>query len=130
MIRTLLTVFVLSLLSTPVLGEWKEMGNDSLGNTFYVDFDTIKQHQGYVFWWMLFDLLKPSSDGTISGKVYSQGDCNLFWYKNLNQLYFNEPMGKGTNIGKSNLTMEWKSLSPNGNRVDEKMLKSVCAYVK
>ena len=130
MIRTLLTVLVLSLLSTPVLGEWKEMGNDPGGNTFYVDFDTIKQHQGYVFWWMLFDLLKPSSGGTISGKVYYQGDCNSFRVKSLNQLYFNEPMGKGTNIGKSKGGTEWKSLSPNKNRMQEKLLKSVCAYAK
>ena len=54
-------------LSTPVFADWTQVGVNVDGNTFYVDFDTIKQHQGYVFWWMLFDLLKPSSDGTISG---------------------------------------------------------------
>ena len=53
--KTLLTIstLIFSLMfSYPSWGEWKEMGNDPGGNTFYVDFDTIKQHQGDVIGFM------------------------------------------------------------------------------
>jgi len=63
MIRTLLTVLVFSLLSTPVFADWTKIGTSEYGNTFYVDFERIRKHGGYVYWWELIDYLKPSERG-------------------------------------------------------------------
>ena len=127
MIRTLLTVLVLSLLSTPVLGEWKKVSKNVEGDTFYVDFERIRKHGGYVYWWDLTDRLKPGKFGHLSGKVYRQGDCKLFRYKGLSYSHHKEPMGRGT--GDINtLKEDWYYPSPNSS--GETVLKSVCAYAK
>ena len=53
----LMATLALSLpFSSACFAEWTEVTKNVHKTTFYVDFDTIKQHQGYVFWWMLFDL--------------------------------------------------------------------------
>ena len=49
-ILTLLTVLVLSLLSSPVFAGWTKVEESVTGSTFYVDFDRIKKHDGYVYW--------------------------------------------------------------------------------
>jgi hypothetical protein len=56
----------------------EEGGWDVEGNTHYVDFERIKKHDGYVYWWDLTDLLKPNEYGILSGKAYKQGDCKSF----------------------------------------------------
>jgi len=48
MIRTLLTVLVLSLLSTPVFADWTKVSENVDGDTFYVDFERIRKHGGYL----------------------------------------------------------------------------------
>ena len=135
MIRTLLTVLVLSLLSTPVFGEWKKVSMGVDGTTNYVDFERIRKHGGYVYYWELKDIILPNRRNTpntiesISGKTYIQGDCKLFRFKNLSASIHKEPMGGGTpSISSNTPDKEWNYPSPNS--VDETLLKSVCAYAK
>ena len=127
---TLLTVLVLSLLSTPVFADWTKVDESVKGNTFYVDFERIRKHGGYVYWWDLSDYLKPTKYGDLSSKVYNQGDCKLFRYKVLSTSLHKEPMGGGT--GKSVPVPEkhkdWKYSSPDSS--GEEVLKSVCKYAK
>ena len=124
MIRTLLTVLVLSLLSTPVLGEWTKVG-ESVKGTVYVDFERIRKHGGYVYYWYLTDLLKPDKDGDLSAKIYRQGDCKLFRHKILSGSYHKEPMGGGTGITNNDPDKNWTYPSPNSS--NETILKSVCS---
>ena len=65
------------------------------GNTFYVDFERIRKHGGYVYWWDLVDYLKPDKDGDLSYKSYNQGDCKLFRLRILSMSFHTEPMGGG-----------------------------------
>ena len=125
MIRTLLTVLVLSLLSTPVFAEWTNVSEDVKGNTFYVDFERIRKHGGYVYFWELSDYLKPSKYGILSGNAYKQGDCKLFRFKFLSYVYHKQPMGRGPGDSNSPKNPEWVYPSPNS--VDEFILKSVCS---
>ena len=60
---TLLTVLVLSLLPTPVFADWKWVDENVYGTTIYVDFERIRKHGGYVYYWMLGDYLKPTETG-------------------------------------------------------------------
>ena len=56
------------LISFNSYGEWKELGMNVAGDTFYIDKDIIKEHNRYVYWWVLKDYLKPDEYGTLSEK--------------------------------------------------------------
>ena len=96
------------------------------GPTFYVDYERIRKHEGYVYYWYLTDFLEPNQYGRLSGKTYIQGDCKLIRFKALSFSFHNEPMGGG--IGevsepKGNIG-NWRYPPP--NTVHESMLQSVC----
>ena len=124
---TLLTVLVLSLLSTPVFADWTKVTTNVGGTTYYMDFERIRKHGVYVYWWRLTDYLKPQL-GDLSVKTYKQGDCKLFRYKNLSGSFHKEPMGEGTGQMNNDPDKEWKYPIPNSSM--EIILKYDCAYAK
>jgi hypothetical protein len=129
MIRTLLTVLVLSLLSTPVFAEWTKV-SENADSTFYVDFDKIRKRGGYVYYWELGDYLKPNHKTRIrelSAKIYFQGDCELFRLKVLSWSQHKEPMGEGTGVTESPKNPEW--YYPVSSK-DNTILKRICKYAK
>ena len=129
MIRTLLIAIVLSLLSTPVFAGWTKVDENVDGNTYYVDFERIRKHGGYVYYWGLDDFLKPDKDGDSSSKVYFQGDCKLFRHKYLSDSYHTQPMGGGTpSTSSKKPDKHWNYPPPNS--IGEFILKRVCAYAK
>ena len=126
---TLILALTLSVMfsSTSSAG-WTKVVEGVRGNTYYVDFERIRKHDGYVYWWDLGDYLKPNKYGNLSDKSYSQGDCKLFRYKILSTSFHTEPMGKGTPSSSNKPKKEWSYPPPNG--VAERILKSVCASAK
>ena len=130
MIRTLLTVLVLTVLSTPVFAEWTKMDKNVSGDTFYVDFERIRKHGGYVYWWELGDYLKPTKYGDLSDKSYKQGDCKLFRFKVLSYSHHKEPMGRGTGDVQEPVKKLQGWRYPPPNSPSETILKSVCKYAK
>ena len=64
-------------------------------NTFYLDFARIRKHDGFVYWWKLFNYAKRTKTGKLSDKAYKQGDCKLFRYKILSDQYYREPNVQG-----------------------------------
>ena len=111
--------------STPSYAEWTGVSENVDGNTFYVDFDRIRKHDGYVYFWKLTDYLKPI-EGVLSNKMYNQSDCKLFRHKLLSASFHNEPMGEGTGetgelTGKHK---DWQYPSPDSSI--ETVLKQVC----
>ena len=122
-------LFSTAMFSSPSFAEWTKVGKNVDGNTFYVDFDRIRKHGGYVYFWRLTDLLKPDKEGGLSYKTYQQGDCKLFRFKYLSFSSHKEPMGRGTPSASSNTPdKDWTYPSPNSSI--ENILKSVCKYVK
>ena len=120
-------IFSVTFSSTSFAG-WTKVSEGVDGTTFYVDFDRIRKHGGYVYFWYLDDYLKPDKYGILSGKQYKQGDCKLFRFKSLSYSFHKEPMGGGTGDSISPKNPEWKYPSPN-SPIDT-VLKSVCAYAK
>ena len=72
---TLITLVFTLMFSSTSFAEWTKVGESVKGNTFYVDFERIRKHGGYVYWWDLSDLLEPDKYGGLSAKMYNQGDC-------------------------------------------------------
>jgi hypothetical protein len=128
---TLLTVLIFSLMfSSTSFADWTKVSENVIGGNFYIDFERIGKHGGYVYFWYLRDGLKPDEDGTLSAKMYNQGDCKLFRYKRLSFSFYKEPMGGGTGDVSEPVKEVQGWMYPLPNSVDEIMLKSVCAYVK
>ena len=125
-LTVLLALIFTVMFSSPSYAEWKWVSENVKG-TFYVDFERIRKHGGYVYWWELGDYLKPTKHEELSAKVYNQGDCKLFRVKRLSFSFHKEPMGMGT--GES-YTPPDKWVYPSPNSSMETILKSVCAYAK
>ena len=143
--KQLILTLILVTLSAPVcLGEWLEVSKGESGNTFYVDFERIKEHGGYVYFWELEDNLSPAH-WFVSSTSYKQADCNLFRFRWSTVSYYREPMGEGTPvkiIDKPTLVpslipplipslippqRDWHYPSDSGAEV---VLKAVCDYVE
>jgi hypothetical protein len=119
----LILLFSASMFSSSSYAEWTKVSSMD-GNTFYVDFERIREHDGYVYFWELLNYLKPQY-GDLSVKVYKQGDCKLFGYKGLSYSYYIEPMGRGTSSTSSNKPdKEWSYPPPDSSF--EIALKQVC----
>ena len=100
------------------------MDTNSVGDTFYVDFERIRKNDGSVYFWVLSDYLKPTKYGDLSSKVYYEGDCKLFRMMRLSSSYHKQPMGGGTG-DVNTLKQDWSYPSPNS--VIETILKKVCS---
>ena len=128
--KKLLLIFTLLfstlVFSSPSYADWTKVGTSVDGDTFYVDFDRIRKHGGYVYFWQLSESVKPVL-GDLSAKFYIQGDCKLFRFKYLSYYFHTEPMGNGTPTSSGNTPdKEWRYPSPNSSHED--ILKSVCNY--
>jgi hypothetical protein len=114
--------------SSTSFAEWKKIGKSIDGNTYYVDFKSIRKHGGYVYYWTLQDYLKPSPYGHLSVKLYQQVNCKVFRWKGLGIVHHKQPMGRDTGDSSGPKDGEWTNPPPNSS--GEYILKSVCAYAK
>ncbi len=126
--KKLLILLFSILISFNSYGEWKLVATDVAGNDTYIETDTIKEHGGYVYFWDMMDLLKPSESGTISSKMYLQVDCGINRYKVLTFLSYKESMGKGEiNTSYNPPNEQWEYPAPNSTADLE--LNFICDYV-
>jgi hypothetical protein len=102
------------------------------GDTYYVDFDRLKIHDGNAYYWQLTDYLKPGGDGDLSSKYYYQGDCKRRRYRDLSSFFYLEPMGEGKPMTTQvNKHAKWSKPSPNyPSSSDEITLNAVCKFMK
>ena len=109
-------------------GEWIEVSKGATtGNTTYIEVDRIREENGYVYFWILQDLVIPNDWGDMSIKAYWQGECGVIRMKSLSTIFYSQPMGEGTSES-DNSPKEWEYLSPDST--GEAMLDYACDYVK
>ena len=129
----ILTTLIFSLMfsSSTSFAGWTKV-SESVVATYYVDFERIRKHDGYVYYWELMDLLKPTEEtGDLSAKSYIQGDCKKFRWKGLSASFHKEPMGGGVpadSFSFSASVEEWDYPHPDTSK--EIVLKSVCQYAR
>ena len=95
------------------------------GDIYYVDFERIRKHDGYVYFWWLRDYLKPDEWGGMSNKVYYEIDCKAFRRRSLTYIFYNQPMGEGEGETDTPDNPEWQFPSPDS--MNEFLLNKVCA---
>ena len=123
--KKLLILLFSILISFNSYGGWVYYDDDIEGNSFYLDQDSIKQHNEYVYFWYLKNFLKPSQFGDMSVKVYLQGECRLNRYKPLSYIFYKQPMGEGS--GETLDGAEW-TYPPSGS-IGMGLLNDVCDLV-
>ncbi len=123
----LIILFSTVMLSSQSLAKWEKVNEDTKGNTFYVDFERIRKHHGYVYWWQLVNYRKRDKWGFFSYQLYNQGDCNVIRVKTLTFVFHKKPMGG--DIGRTEAPIgkngDWRYPSP--YTVDEAILRSLCS---
>ena len=123
-----LLVLVFSILvSFNSYGGWMKISDSTDGATHYIDIDTLKKHNGYVYYWTLRDDIEPNKYGDISQKLYFQGDCGVSRLKYLSYIYYKEPMGRGDSEV-DNTSSEW--IYPPPESILGILLNQVCEYTK
>ena len=101
------------------------MSQNISGDVFYVDFERIRKHDGYVYWWVLSDILKPTIQVHSSSKTYNQGDSELFRVRYLSWIFYIEPMGGGAGNSGGPKDPQWDYPEPDS--VMGNILKIVCS---
>lgn len=128
MIKQRIFFILLFLIPVVTYAEWTKIGKTSEGDTFYIDFKTIKKNNGYVYYWKMTDYLKPSKFGDMSSKMYEQAECSYPRYKFLSGIFYNESMGKGT--GDSSIPKDQNWIYPPPESIGVEVIKTVCDYAK
>ena len=114
-------------MASPVFAEWTWVGEGVNGNTFYIDFDTVKENNGYVYYWDLEDLLKPDSEGDFSYKSLVEVECGTPRKRqSLSEIWYAQPMASGRPSGMHNVPGGRVTLSPDS--VFEIVTNAVCDY--
>ena len=124
--KKLLILLFSMLISVNSYGEWTFFFENS-SSTYYIEKDTIKKHNGYIYWWELGDRSKPTESGVMSTKAYKQGDCGVNRYKGLSYIFYQQPMGRGTQEVE-NGPYDW--IYPDPDSGGAIFLNFVCDYVK
>ena len=124
----ILVTFISSMIMSSVAhAEWTKVSKNIRGMTFYVDFERIRKHGGYVYYWDLGDYLTPMGNfKNLSVINYNQVDCVLMRRKILTQIQYKGKMGTGQKQINNIPDENWTYPPPNSSAED--ILKAVCNH--
>jgi len=97
--KKLLVLLFSILISFNSYGEWRYITDNVNGTNYYIDYETIKENNGYLYFWQLDDYLEPLSDSDgprFSSILMYKVDCDSLSYKRLTATFYSGQMGKGT----------------------------------
>ena len=127
-IKTLLTISTIAFtmtLPSPSCAEWAKVGENEVGETFYLDSERTRSEEGYIYVWSLLDRDKPNHVGYFSTQTYRQIDCSLSRFKVLKFSFHEAAMGRGNS--RTLITKKPVWVYPPSNSSTELILKSVCS---
>ena len=121
-IKIILVIIFTFLFSTTSWGEWTLVTETEYDMKYYYDKDRVRKSGKYLYFWELFDYLKPSY-GYFSNTAYVQLDCSIFRFKSLILQFYKNSMGEGE---MRDVTPEDKWEYPLPDSVFESMYNKVC----
>ena len=119
------TIVFTMTLPSPSCAEWAKVGENEVGETFYLDPERTRSEEGYIYVWSLLDRDKPNHLGYFSTQVYRQIDCTLSRFKILRYSFHEVGMGSGN--GTPLVTKKPVWVYPPSNSSTELILKSICS---
>ena len=126
--KILVSLFSL-IVSFNAYGEWTRVASNTSGDNWHLDLDisSIKQIDGYVYYWVWEEYLKPTSSGNLGFIVYQQSDCKLGRTNALSVIAYKNPRLKGQGEP-YNPPENWVYHTPGS--VGKKVLDYMCNFVK
>tara|TARA_Y100000768_G_scaffold135234_1_gene100716 strand:- start:3586 stop:3933 length:348 start_codon:yes stop_codon:yes gene_type:complete len=106
--------------------EWTKIATNSVGDTYYIDFERINKIDGYIYIWQLDNYLEPisSSEGIFySSLMLKEVDCKLSRWKRLYINFYTKLWSEGNSI-EGEPDSKWLYAIPNST--SEGILNSVC----
>ena len=102
---------------------WKKVVESKSGDIYHVDVDSIKKHNGLVYYWMLVDYLEPIH--SVANSIISKWKVDCVEEKEtfMNSTWYSQSMGKGKIIYEDTPN---KIEYPNPNTVDYIVMKFAC----
>ena len=70
-----LILIVLLIFSSPSYADYTQVTETEAGNTVYVDFNRIRQVDGYHYVWRVTNFLTPDEQGYLPLQIYEAVDC-------------------------------------------------------
>ena len=128
--KKLLILLFSTLISFNSYGDWTYVTTQENGNKYYIDNDSLREHDGYVYWWGLTDHLKPSKWGHLSISSYNEGDCGINRWKLLSIVFFKQSMGKGQGETHTPTGDNANWNYPQTNQIDDMLLNYACNTIK
>jgi len=125
--QKLLILLLLSFISLSSYGEFKEVGTNHQGKTYYVDNESVIEGNGYIYFQMLTDYRIPFK-GFYSDKTNMKGNCKELKYMPLSAIAYKGQMGSGQAQSMPSPPEKWKYVEPNS--IGELILGSACYYVE
>ena len=93
--KKLLLILFSLLISFNSFGEWTKVYTSSTTD-YFMDLETFKKRDGYIYYWMLMDLSTPLADGNVfSAVLRNKIDCPSEGMKSNPIHYYTQEMGKG-----------------------------------
>ena len=124
--KLLLLLFSL-ILSFNSYGEWVGSAVDANGNIHYLDFENIKNTNGYTYYWEMINYAEPT-DKHLSIATYREADCDLHRFKDLTFNGYTQEMAEGVpeTIDLTEFEEDWAY--PIANTLGEFIFSSVCKW--
>ena len=125
--KKLLILLFLILISFNAYSEWTKTVENVDGDFYFIELDTIKKNNGYVYWWVLSDYIKPGAGSNKSEKTFYHGDCNKKRYKRFFVIWYKKSMGNGFS---EIFVLDSNWVYPSSGTIGEYLLNYACDYVK
>ena len=126
-----IAVFFISFGSASSSAGWVEIiKSNTSGNTIYIDPDTIKVINNFVYYYSLTDYKEPVF-GDLSVIIHHEAECEFLRERGLNWVFFKGKMGQGKSITEKNYDKEWSyPLTHFSSSSKAIVLKKVCGYIE
>ena len=121
-----LLIFLSILVSLSSYSEFKEVGTNHQGKTYYVDNESVIEDNGYIYFQMLTDYRIPFK-GFFSDKTNMKGNCEELKYMPLSAIAYKGQMGSGQAQSMPSPPEKWKYVEPNS--IGELILGSACYLI-
>jgi|GEM_PF-3592900 len=123
--KKLFVILFLVIFSSHSNGEWEFVGESVKGDKFYIDIDSIKIDEDYVYYLTMHNRIKKDKWGSLSITSQKRGDCKSFKFEKLEIRYYKQHWAQSPD-GKYKPDFGWKTPAEYG--MSESYLKLVCNY--
>ena len=107
---------------------WTHIDDSASGRRFFIDFTTLKTHEGLVYYWQLVDHPKPTGKlNALSHVSYKRVNCTTLETQALFDFFYSEQMGNGSLITEFiQPETEWRETTENS--VGQFVTQTACEY--